>query len=74
MDYDGLRRGEIQIWPFVGFGVCARFGVITVVLLKISVVWNVKLSCWASTSRRFERSFIFRFELSIFIFIYLWVQ
>jgi len=74
MDYGGLRRGEIQIWLFVDLGIHARFGVITAVLLKISVVWNVKLSCWASTSRRFERSFIFRFELSIFTFIYILVQ
>jgi hypothetical protein len=74
MYYGGLRRGEIQIWPFVGLGIRAGFGVFMAVLLKISVVWNVKLSCWASTSRHFERSFIFRFELSVFTFIYLWVQ
>jgi hypothetical protein len=72
MDYGGLRRGEIQIWPFVSLGICARFGVITAVLLKIC-----RLECEAELLGEYFPTFrkiIFRFELSVSTFIYLWVQ
>jgi len=70
MDYGGLRRGEIQIWPFVGLGICARFGVITAVFAEdIS-----RLECEAELLGEYFPTFrkiIFRFELSIFTFIYI---
>lgn len=82
MDYGGLRRGEIQIWLFVGLGICARFGGYHgCVAEDIS-----RLECEAELLGEYFATFrkIFHFqvravhlhfhELSIVTFIYLWVH